>query len=166
MARAIVTTAVGLCCVLVAAGCAGSGGKQAARSTTTTRTTSCSGCIDVSPTAAEIQLARSSSPLFSLFPAEPGKKACFIAAGIGRLRGWCRTSVRRAQTHEPAIVVSFTEAWFPESRCPPWDHCLAVREMHHTWTFVEGSLPWGTPGAGLHILATRQSGEMAPQFED
>jgi len=155
-----------ICSVLVAAGCGGSGGKQTAHYTTTPPTT-CVGCLDLSPTRMEIRLARSSSPLFSIFPASPGERRCVIPAGglaATHLRGWCRTSVRHIGTHDRGVVVSFTEAWVPESRCPPGDHCPAVVALHHTWSIVERD-PW--PGAPLRIVARRQSGNApAPQLID
>lgn len=163
--RATATTAAVICCVLVAAGCAGSGAKHNSSDTTTPPTTS-SGCCDASPTGAAIQFARSSSPLFSIFPAAPGKKACLIPAGgltFFNLHGTCRTIVRPARTHAPAFIVTFTETWV--TVCPPGADCPLRRRLHHTWTFVEGGLP-GTPGAGLHILARRQSGVPAPQFNE
>jgi hypothetical protein len=163
MARAIGTTAAVVCVILVATGCAGSGGKQAMHSTTRPATPPCSGCIDTSPTGAALNLARSSSPLFSIFPATPGKKPCWIPAGgppLLHLHGTCRTVVRRAATHEPAFVVSFTETWMPKSHCRPF--CPVIIRQYHTWSVVERALP----GAGLHIAATRQTGNAAPQFYD
>ena len=165
MGRAIAAAAVVLFSVLLAAGCAGSGPKQTARSTTTSSTTG-TGCCEASPTGTQIQLARSSSPLFSIFPAARGTKACLIPAGgpgPDRLHGTCRTSVRPAPTHEPAVVVTFTETWMPS--CPPGAFCPLFRPLHHTWTIVEG-MPVITPGARLHILARRQSGAPAPQLND
>lgn len=165
--RAIATTAAVVCGALVVAGCAGSGPKQTAHDTTTPPTTS-SSCCDASPTGARIQLARSSSPLFAIFPAAPGKRACLIPAGglaRTRLHGTCRTLVQRARTHEPAIVVSFTEIWMSGGKCPPGAYCPVSMPLQHTWKLVEGA-PVSTPGARLHILATRQSGAPAPQFND
>jgi hypothetical protein len=166
MERAIATAAALVCCVLVAAGCAGSGSKQAARSTTTAAIP-CVGCIDFSPTAAAIRLARSSNSLFSIFPAAPGKKACAIPAGgpgPNRLHGTCRTIVRPAPTHEPAFLVRFTETWLPRAKCPPPAiGCPEFGPQHHTWTIVEG-VPVITSSARLHILVRRQSGTLAPQF--
>ena len=159
---AIATTAAVICSVLVAAGCAGSGPKQTAHYTTPPETTD-SGVSFNSPRVEQIQLAHSSSPLFSIFPAVPGTKACLILAGgprPGHLHGTCRTVVRPARTHEPAIIVSFTETWRYECRSM---FCPVVMPLHHTWTIVEGA-PVSTPGARLHILARRQSGFLAPQL--
>ena len=167
MARGIGTTAAVLCLVLVAAGCGRSGRKQAAPSTTLPATTTCVGCIDTSPTGAALNLARSSNWLFSIFPAAPGTKACLIPAGgpaPSHLHGTCRTIVRPVPSHEPAFKVTFTERWMSMSggSCPP-PGCPVSMPLHHTWTIVEGE-PVITPGARLHIFATRQSGMLAPQF--
>ena len=165
--RAIATTAAMICSVLLAAGCAGSGPKQTAHYTTPPETTD-SGVSLNSPRVEQIQLARSSSPLFSIFPAAQGTKACAIPAGglaPNHLHGTCRTVVRSARTHEPAIIVTFTETWMPGGKCPPGAYCPVSWPLHHTWTIVEGT-PVITPGARLHILARRQSGMPAPQFND
>ena len=162
--RAIANTAAVICSVLLAAGCAGSGPKQTAHYTTPPETTD-SGVSLNSPRVEQIQLARSSSPLFSIFPAAPGTKACAIPAGglaPNHLHGTCRTVVRPARTHEPAITVNFTETWTYECRSM---FCPVVMPLHHTWTIIEGT-PVITPGARLHILARRQSGMPAPQFND
>lgn len=159
MVRAIATVAAVICSILAAAGCGGSG-----RHHTTTPPTTSSGCCDASPTGAQIQLARSSSPLFSIFPAAPGETACVIPAGLGRLRGTCRTSVRPARTHEPAFIVSFTETWMSRvGKCSPF--CPVPFRLYHTWTILEGE-PVVTTGSRLHVYATHSRGARAPQFND
>ena len=150
----MLTTAAVICGALVAAGCAGSAAKPTTHYGATAPTT-----------GAQIQFARSSSPLFSIFPAAPGTKACVIPAGVVGLHGTCRTSVRPARTHESAFIVTFTESWMSGGRCPPGGYCPVSWPLHHTWTIVEGT-PVSTPGARLHILARRESGVPAPQFND
>jgi|SRR5579859_3333011 len=164
MVRAIATTAAVVCGVLLAAGCAGSGPKGTAHYATSPATTNSAASLN-SARVEEIRLARSSSPFFSIFPSSPGEPHCVIPAGgltAFHLHGSCRTAVRHARTRTPEIVVSFTEAWFPKSHCPPGDHCPAIIRRYHTWSIVERALPT-TP---VSIVATRQSGVPAPQFND
>lgn len=111
-------------------------------------------------------MARSSSPLFEIFPGVPGEKTCAIPAGgitAINVQGTCRTIVRPAPTHEPSFTVTFTETWSFE--CPPGTMCPLRLPLHHTWTFLEGT-PVSTPGAPLRILARTQSGLPAPQYND
>jgi hypothetical protein len=144
----------------LAAGC----GSSRTATTTTTATTS-SGVTLTSPRVQQIALARASSDLFSIFPARAGTKRCTIPGGGLRttpLRGNCTTRIRYADTHEPELLVSFTETWAP-APCPPGAFCPVLIPQHHTWTVVETE-PIVTTTAHLRIAATRQSGSTAPQF--
>ena len=109
----------------------------------------------------QIALARSSNYLFSIFPARPGTKICRIPKGGPRgvkpLRGTCTTSIHAGATHEPTLVVTFTEKWrFPP--CSLRDDCVAVRIFRHTWRVMV------TADARPRVLATQQSGATAPQY--
>ncbi len=148
--------------VLVSAGC---GSSHTAAPTTAPTTTTSSPVTLASPQAQQVALARRSDGLFSIFPARPGTKRCTIPGGGLRttpLRGTCTTRIRAAGTHEPALLVSFTETWGPPP-CPPGARCPYLVPQHHTWTVVETE-PIGTATAHLRIAATRQSGPTAPQF--
>jgi hypothetical protein len=112
----------------------------------------------------EVRVARASSPrLFSIFPKAPGERRCLIPRGDSRRRftGICRTSVRSRATHEPSVSVAFTESWWPH--CPPMVACSPRALRHHTWQVIEGETIV-TPGAKLHVYATRSRGARAPQL--
>jgi hypothetical protein len=134
-------------------------------SSRTATTTTTSGVSLASSRAQQIALARSSNDLFSIFPERSATKPCGIPEGgvhFKPLRGTCRTSIRVAATHEPALLVAFTETW-PVPTCPPGAFCPVMPVPKHTWTVVEGE-PVVTTGSHLRILATRQSGTIAPQY--
>ncbi|HLX33320.1 MAG TPA: hypothetical protein VKR79_11240 [Gaiellaceae bacterium] len=118
-----------------------------------------------SPRVHQIALARASNRLFAIFPAQPGEKRCGIPEGGVHFRplpGTCTTSIHAAATHEPALLVTFTEKWqFPP--CPRGEYCAFSRTAHHTWQVIEGE-PIVTATARLRIVATRQSGATAPQY--
>jgi hypothetical protein len=111
----------------------------------------------------EVRVARSSNRLFSIFPKVPGERLCLIPLGGTRRRfvGICRTSVRSRPTHEPSVSVRFTESWWPH--CPPLTACSPRALRHHTWRVIEGATIV-TPGAKLHVYATRSRGARAPQL--
>jgi hypothetical protein len=112
----------------------------------------------------EVTVARTSNPLFSIFPRVPGERPCMIPDGSPSPRsynGICRTSVRTRQTHEPSVSVSFTESWWPH--CPPMTACSPRALRHHTWQVIEGE-PIIRPGAKFHIYATKSKGAKAPQL--
>jgi hypothetical protein len=144
--------AVALSAGVVLAGCAGSSPKLTAHYTTPPETTP--GVSLESPRVQQIQLARASDPrVFGIFPARPGRKRCAIPEGGVHLKaaffhGICTTSIHAAPTHEPALVVTFTETW---------------KAGRHTWRVIEGE-PLVTAGAKLHVLATHTSGATAPQY--
>jgi len=147
---------------VLVAGC----GSSRTVTVTTTSTTTSSGVTLSSPRVQQIALARASSDLFSIFPARPGTKNCTIPDGGPRgttpLRATCTTRIRHADTHEPELLVSFTETWGPPP-CPPGAFCPLLTTQHHTWTVVETE-PQVTATAHLRIAATRESGSTAPQF--
>ncbi|HEY2354081.1 MAG TPA: hypothetical protein VGH79_04180 [Gaiellaceae bacterium] len=158
-----VAAAVGIVGALLLAGCASTGPRPSTQYTTPPETTG--GLSMESPVVEQVALARSSNDLLSIFPARPGTTTCRIPAGGHRVKPWpatCTTRVRRARTHEPALLVSFTETWGP-APCPPGAFCPVMLPQHHTWTVVEGE-PVVTAGSRLRVLATRQSGATAPQF--
>ena len=158
--RVLAGTAVAIAGVILAAGC---GSSRTAATTTTTATNA--GVSLASSRAQQIALARSSDYLFSIFPAKPGEKRCEIPGGGMRttpLRGVCATSIRRAQTHEPELIISFTEKWATPP-CRSGMECILHRTFHHTWRVLETE-PIVTQGARLHIAATQQSGSTAPQY--
>lgn len=147
---------------LLLSGCALSGQRPTTQYTTPPETTA--GVSLESPRVQQIALARASSDLFSIFPAKPGTGRCGIPAGGVRLKplpGMCTTRIRAAATHEPALLVTFTERW--TFRCARGADCVAAWALHHTWTVVEGE-PVVTAHSRLRILATRQSGATAPQY--
>jgi hypothetical protein len=112
----------------------------------------------------EVRVARSSNPLFSIFPAVPGERRCAIHNGARPRRpyqGICRTSVHSRPTHEPSVSVSFTEIW--GLSCLRGGYCPASQlARHHTWQVIEGE-PVVTQGAKLHVFATDSRGARAPQ---
>jgi hypothetical protein len=140
---------------LLVTGCAGSGPKPTAHHTSRPETT---GPVSLeSPRAQQISLARASNRLFSIFPGRPRTKKCGIPEGGAHFKplpGRCETSIRFAATHEPALIVSFTETWRTS---------MPSRAVHHTWQVIEGE-PLVTTGARLRILATRERGATAPQY--
>jgi len=156
--RAIAAPIVVITGVLLAAACGSSG--TAAPTTTTT-----SGLSLASPRVQQIALARTSNDLFSIFPASPGKKNCAIPEGgvhqkPGTLAGICATSIRREDSHEPALIVTFTETW--TFACPPGAFCPLRRPLSHRWQVIEGE-PVVTSTSRLRVLGTRESGAPAPQ---
>ena len=150
--------------VLVAAGCAGSGPKPTAHYTTPPETTA--GISLQSPRVQQIALARASNPqVFAIFPKAPGRRKCGIPeGGLHKkpllLPGVCETSIHSAPTHEPALVVTFTEKW-QSPPCPRGSDCLN-HIVQSSWHIIEGE-PLVTPTARLHVLATRTSGVPPPQ---
>ena len=164
--RASAAAIVAGAAVLVASGCAGSGPRLTAHYTTPPETTA--GLSLESPRVQQIRLARASNPrIFSIFPAVPGRKTCGIPAGGAHrkpllLPATCETSIRSAATHEPALVVTFTERWrFPP--CPRGADCLNRLLLHSTWQVVE-RVPMVTTTSGLRVIATRTSGATPPQY--
>lgn len=116
-----------------------------------------------SPPAQQVELARASNSLFSIFPAQPGTKKCLIpnsAHTTTPVHGTCQTSIDGANTHEPALIVTFTETWnIPP--CAP-SACTGVEARQHTWRVVEAK-PFLKTGARLSVAATHSSGVTAPQ---
>jgi hypothetical protein len=159
------TAAAAIVGVLALSGCAGSGLKQTTHSTTSSATTSSPVSL-ASPQMQQIQLARASKQVFSIFPAMPRTTTCLIPAGgptTRRLHGTCQTSIHsHRHTHEPAIIVTFTESWVRPVRCPPGAECVNL-PLHHAWTVIEGE-PIASTRASLHVVATHSSGAPAPQF--
>lgn len=132
--------------VPVVAGCAGSNSKVSLGS----------------PPAQQVELARASNGLFSIFPAAPGTRKCAIPDGASAtaLHGICQSRVAGAKTQEPALIVTFTETW-NSPPCAPTD-CTGREARQHTWQVVEAaSLP--PQGAQLQVAATHSSGVRAPQ---
>lgn len=152
--------------LLLASGCAGSGTSTGPRLTahyTTPPETTARLSIE-SPRVQQIALARASNRLFSIFPARPGKERCGIPEGgvhFKPLPGTCMTSIHAAPTHEPALIVTFSESW--RFRCPRKGDCVAAPRLQHTWRVIEGE-PIVTASSRLRIIATRQSGATAPQY--
>lgn len=150
--------------VLGASGCASSGPKQTAHYAASPPTTS-AGVPPASSRRHEIQVARSSNRLFAIFPLLAGERRCAIPVGgpvKTSFRGTCQTSVHRAQTHEPAMIVAFTERWRRPACAPALAAACPHPMAHHTWQVVEGE-PIVTTGATFNVLATRPSGATAPQ---
>lgn len=117
--------------------------------------------------AQQIALARASNPrVFSIFPAKPGKQRCSIPEGgvhrrPGVLEGWCTTSIHRSDSHGPALVVTFTEKWWP---CPNGAYCFFMPRLpHHTWRVIVRETS-ATSSSGLRVVATHQRGTAAPQY--
>lgn len=113
----------------------------------------------------DVKIARSSNPrLFSIFPKAPGERLCAIPDIAPRPRafaGVCQTNVRPRPTHEPSVIVTFTESWSP--KCPAGAYCpTSWRTRHHTWQVVEGRTIL-KPGTKPHVYATHSRGARAPQ---
>ena len=144
--RAVVAAVVGIASVLVISGCGGSG-----------PTVSLS-----SPLAEQVELARASNDLFSIFPAAPGTKRCGIpdSASTKTLHGTCESSIAGAATQEPALIVTFTETW-NSPPCLP-SACTGREVKQHSWKVIEAE-PVVTKGANLRVAATHSSGAAAPQ---
>lgn len=70
------------------------------------------------------------------------------------------TSIHAARTHEPALIVTFTEKW--NNGCPRTSDAGPCAPVKHTWQVIEGE-PLITIGARLRVLGTRMSGATAPQ---
>lgn len=159
--RALASTLVLL---FVASGCAGTGPKPSTQYTTPPETT---GVLSLeSPRLQQIALARRSNDLFSIFPAKPGSKTCEIPEGgvhFQPLTGTCSTHIRPGDTHEPTLVVSFTEYWTNSPNCPGLRACSKIESFHHRWRVIEAE-PMVTQGARLRIAATQESGSPAPQY--
>ncbi len=130
--------------VLVVSGCGGSGAKVT---------------LD-SPPAQQVELARASNDLFSIFPAAPGTQKCLVPNGASGLHGTCESSVGGANTQEPALVVTFTETW-NSPPCAP-TACTGREARQHTWQVTEAE-PLLTAGAKLRVAGTRSSGSTTPQ---
>lgn len=149
--------------LFAASGCGSSGPKRIPRFTTPPETTA--GVSLESPRTQQIALARDSNPFFSIFPVKPGSEKCVIPGGGMRttpLRGVCATRIRAARTHEPELVVSFTE-WWLDPPCPPGMACVMAVWRHHTWR-VRETEPMVTTGARLRVWPALQSGSPAPQI--
>lgn len=163
--RAPVAAVAAVVGIFAASGCAGSGPHLTAHYTTPPETTG--GVSLESPRVRQIELARASNRrVFAIFPAAPGRKRCLIPEGGVHLRptgfhGICETSIRSAPTHEPALIVTFTETW--KRPCPRGSDCIASPNLRHTWQVVEGE-PMVTATARLRVVATRTSGATAPQY--
>jgi hypothetical protein len=152
--RVLPGSAVAIAGAMLLAGC---GSSRPAGTTTT-------GVSLASPRAQQIALARSSSPLFAIFPAKPGERTCTIPGGGMRrapLRGICMTHIRPARTHEPELIVTFMEVW-PRVPCPRGGDCLNS-VLLHTWS-VRETEPIVTTGARLRVWPSQQSGAPAPQY--
>ena len=157
--RVLAGTVVAIAGVILVAGCAGSWH-------TATGPAPSSGASPAPTRVQPIALARSSSDLFSIFPAKPGTKNCRIPsggpAGVKPLRGVCTTSIRYPRTHEPELIVSFTEMWAPRG-CKEGMACVAQLAFQHTWT-VRETKPVVTAGARWRVWPSEQSGATAPQY--
>jgi hypothetical protein len=144
--------------MVLAAGC-GSSGKAPT-------TTTSSGVSLASSRAQQIALARASNDLFSIFPAHPGTRSCEIPEGgvhFKPLTGTCFTRIRPGKTHEPTLLVSFTEYWSLGPPCRAGEACALIRSYRHTWRVIEAE-PMVTEAARLRIAATQQRGSTAPQY--
>ena len=132
--------------LLVVSGCGGSGAKVS---------------LGSSP-GQQVELARASDGLFSIFPAAPGTQRCVIPDGASSttLHGTCESSVGGAKTLEPALVVTFTETW-NSPPCAP-TACTGREARQQTWQVIEAE-PVLTTGAKLRVAGTRSSGSTAPQ---
>lgn len=111
----------------------------------------------------EVQVARASNRLFSIFPEVPGTKGCALPRNThpGRnFRGICRTSVRSRRTIEPSESVTFTESWWPH--CPQMAACSPRTLRHHTWQVVEGETVVRL-GTKPRVYAIHSRGATAPQ---
>lgn len=116
----------------------------------------------------KVAVASSSNRLFSIFPRAPSQRRCVILERRSPRKarpGLCQTSVRRAQTHEPAWIVTFTERWGQAASCSP--HCRLIARgfthpaassfrWRHTWRISVG-------GPNLRVLGNRSSGAAVPQ---
>jgi hypothetical protein len=146
--------------LLLAAGCAGS--RPTTHYTTPPETTA--GLSIESPRVRQIALARASNRLFAIFPARPGTKRCGIPEGgvhFKPLPEICMTSIHAAPTHEPALIVTFTERW--RDGCPQSSDAGPCSPARHTWRVIEGE-PMVTTTTRLRIVATREDGATAPQY--
>lgn len=158
-----IAAAVAVSAGSIVAGCAVSGPKPAAHYTTAPETTSSGVSLD-SPRVEQIRLARASNRLFSIFPAEPGRKTCGIPEGGAHfkpLRGTCLTSIHSAKSHEPTLIVTFIERW--DNGCPQTSDAGPCAPAMHRWQVIEAE-PVVTTTARLRVVATRSSGATAPQY--
>lgn len=127
---------------LAVAGCSGSG-----RHTTSTH-------HEGAPTRpaggpVPIEIARSSSPLFGIFPDHVATRPCRIPRGgpaLGSLRGTCSTRLRQEPRGRSAV--QFVEHWRGTG--------ILLARFTHTWRVLVG--PSG------RVLATRTAGAEAPQL--
>jgi hypothetical protein len=150
--RVAAGTVLAVAAVILGASCGSSRAQRPATTTTTSPKVAL-----VSSVARQVALARSSSSVFSIFPAEPGAKACRIPEGglsPRLLGGVCVTSIRYGHTHEPDVIVSFTEKW-PYTPCPRGVFCADSAWKHHTWRVSE---------TGPSIAVTDETGSIAPQY--
>jgi len=129
---------------LAAAGCSGSG-----RHTTSTQQS-----LPPVPAThpargpAPIEVARSSSPLFAIFPGHVATRACRIPRGgpaVGSFRGTCSTRLRFR--HRRTLVV-FVEHWRGTG--------IMLARFTHRWRVLVG--------ASGRVLATHTTGAEAPQL--
>jgi len=113
--------------------------------------------------AQQIELARGSNRLFSIFPAKPGQKKCGIPEGgvhFKPLPGFCATSIEPGNGKTRPTIVSFTEKWL-DPPCPPGRWCVLETWRHHTWRVSETNI---TSIARVQVGATFESGAAAPQY--
>jgi hypothetical protein len=120
------------------------------------------------PTA--MRVAKASHSMLSIFAPRPGVTPCRIPDGATAtstsvlkrfVPGRCRTSVRVAPTHEPALIVTFTESWprCLQGYCPGRGPVL----RRHTWHIMV-SLPFGrTRQPSVVTAKTRSTGALPPQ---
>lgn len=112
----------------------------------------------------EIHAAKASNPLLSIFPGQPGKRACLIPSGgitSRKLHGSCETTVRWAENrHEPLQIVTFTERW-KGPPCPPGGTCSSP---YYSWVF------WVAPSMSNTfrpvVVARHTRGAFPPQAND
>ena len=123
------------------------------------------------PTA--VRVAKASDSKLSIFPSRPGVIRCSIPTGArttstdtllkrGFIPGECRTRVRVSPSHEPALIVSFTERWPKclQGYCTPTGGPPIRR---HSWQIMV-SLPYGTFRKPAVVkVNTRSTGALPPQ---
>ena len=117
-----------------------------------------------------MRVAKASDAMLSIFASRPGVMRCSIPAGgtatsAGVLKryipGRCGTAVSVAPTHEPAVIVTFTESW---PRCLQGYRPGAGPVLRrHTWHIMV-SLPFGRAQQLSVVHAkTRSTGALPPQ---
>ena len=118
-----------------------------------------------------VRVAKASDSTLSIFPSRPGVIRCRIPTGAPTtstdlvkvfIPGKCRTRVRVFPSHEPALIVSFTERWPKclQGYCTPSGGAVTRR---HSWQIMV-SLPYGTFRRPAVVkVKTRSTGALPPQ---